>query len=99
MVFEVQRGGERRWRQQGWRWREVERAPVVRVVVTPEQVGRGHGAAVEHERRGGRVVGHSAGGAVGRSAADRAAASSAATEADAPVAVAVASYCRYLTRS
>jgi len=48
---------------------------VVRVVmvVTPEKVSGGRCTAVEHERRGGRVVGHAraaGGGTVGRTATD-----------------------------
>lgn len=77
VVFEVQRGRERRGRQQGGRGRKVKRAAVVRVVIAPEQVGGGRCAAVEHERCGGRVVGHAAtgAGAVGRDSSAAAAGS------------------------
>jgi len=75
VVFEVEWRRERSGWQQGWRRREVEGTTVVRVVmvVTPEQVSGGRCTAVEHERRGGRVVGHAraaGGAAVGRTAAD-----------------------------
>lgn len=97
MVFEVERRRERRGRQQGGRRRKVERAAGMWVVmvVPPEEVGGGGGAAVEHERGGGRVVGHAGPGAVGaRAAADQgASAESSATRARGP------RYRRHLTRS